>query len=186
MEKERAQLTAAIFNNEKEAEIFEWLVLMLPDYGTRPFNKRLETWLNKCAMQRFGTEVYKNWGMNGEDKTFSKVTFYMHKADYPTDTTRYELSVNYKGKNAQYDYETKKIEIREHSENERLFSVSDASELIERARSIVTNRIENVKKMRDNLAHLEELQRERGSLQSAIKTFNEKLSYAVADTMRVK
>jgi hypothetical protein len=183
MDKLKTQLTAAILNSQKEAEIFGWMALTLPEYGTKPFNKRLETWLNKQAGDRFGTEVYKNWGMNGEDKTYPKVSFYLTKSSY---SDKYELSVNYKGKQAQYDYDTKTTELRDRNENEKLLGLANIGDIVDSSNRIVTNRTENVVKMQSNIKELAKLTKERDDLKAKISAYNDKISYAISDEMRIK
>lgn len=187
MNNEKLQLAAAMINHERLSEICDWLVATAPDYGNKPFNKRFETWLNKQAGERFGTEVYKNWGTNGEDKTYPKVTFYLHKSDYQyTDVAKFELSINYRGTTVQYDYETKTSELREHNENEKLYSITSVSDIAEQCAQIAAYRRESVVKMQSNLKQLDKLRAERDKLKAAIDAYNDKISYAISDSMRIK
>lgn len=186
MEKMKLELTAAILNNEKEAEVYDWLALTVPEY-TGQFNKRFETWLNKKASERFGTEVYKNWGMNGEDKEYPKISFYLHKSDYQlTDTPKFEFSFNYKGKTVSYDYENKTTVIRDQNENEKLFGIAGTADIVEWAERVAKNRRENVEKMQSNLRELPKLIAEHDKLKADIEKFNDKISYAISDSMRIK
>lgn len=187
MEKCKAILSAKILDSTKQIEVFEWLAFVAPEYGTKPFNKRFETWLNKKAGERFGTKTLKNWGVHGEDKEFPKVSFYMHKADYQlTYEVKYELSVNYDGKEASYDYDTKTTVIRDRSQNEKLFGLVGVDDLVVWANRIVTNRRESIEKMQGNLKYLPKLMAMRDRLQMEIKDYNDKISYAISDEMRIK
>lgn len=186
MANEKLTLTAKILNTNTEIEVYDWLRLIIPEYGDKPFNKRFETWLNKQASDRFGIEVYKNWGMNGEDREYPKINFYFRKATWSMNGDKYDLSFNYKGKAVQYDYETKQAKISDKSENEQLIGVDSTASIIEWAERIVINRRENVEQMQSNMTQLPKLVAERDKLKAAIEAYNDKISYTISDTMRIK
>jgi hypothetical protein len=166
-------LSAGILNNQKEIEVYEWLRLIVPDYGTKPFNKRFETWLNKQSIERFGTETIHNWGMNGESKSFPKIRFGFTKDTY---SERYQLTFYYKGKGLGYNYETKTDHLRETNEHETLMGLHNAAEIVEWAMRVKDNRAE----------YLPKLMAQRDRLRSEIADHNDKISYAISDIVRVK
>lgn len=184
MNKCKLLLTAAILNNEKEAEIYDWLKLIVPEYKG-VFNKRFETWINKKASERFGDKTIENWGMNGESKTYPRVNFYMRRDDF-MDTVKYEFSFNYEGKTVGYDYDTKTDVLRDHNENEKLFGIKSAEEIVDWSLRVAANRRENVEKMQDNLRNLPALEQERIELKLKLEAYNNKISYAISDQMRIK
>lgn len=188
-EKAKLLLTAAILNNKRQVEIFGWLALVAPDYGTKPFNKRFETWLNKLSSERFGTKTIENWGMNGESKTYPKVTFYLRKEDYQYgdgDDTRFGFNIHYDGKTVRRSFDNKTETIEDSNESEKIFSVTDIAGIVEHSQHIAQFRQHDIDKMEDNMAHLAELEIERAEVNAKLKAYNDKLSYAISDQMRIK
>jgi hypothetical protein len=125
--------------------------------------------------------------MNGEDKEYPRVNFYMHKSDYQlTDEAKYELSVNFDGKELGYDYESRSDVLRDRNQNEKLFGLVGVEDLVTWSNRIVENRREGIEKMQSNLRNLAKLEKERTALKAKIDAYNEKISYAISDTMRIK
>lgn len=183
IERAKLHLTADILNLNREVDIYKWLALAVPDYSTKPFNKRFETWLNKQSSERFGTETIDNWGMYGESKTYPSVNFSLTRDSY-SETS--ELSIRYKGRTLRYNYDDKKNYIGENQETEKLFGLKSASDIVERSTAIVPVRHESIELMQPNLRHLPKLFAQRDALRMAIKDHNDKVSYSIAELVRVK
>lgn len=179
----RCDLTAAILNYEQEAGIYEWLALIVPDYGTRPFNKRLETWLNKLSADRFGTHTVENWGGNGASKEFENVRFAFRKSDY---SDKFELSFYYAGQATWLDYDDHSYKLHGSNEHETLSNITDANDLATRARELGRSRLEYKVKLQDNLANIDALAIEHDQLRADIKAFNDKLTFAISDDLRIR
>ena len=183
MESNQMKLTAGILNLGKEIEIYDWLALIAGDYGSKPFNKRFETWLNKASAERFGTHTLENWGMNGEAKTFENVRFSFRRKDWGDG---YELNFYYKGQQVGYDYDAKKAVMRESNEKDGLVSVGDIAEVIDWSKKCSANRAMEREKAQGNLKYLAKLMAQRDRLKSEISDHNDKISYLISDEMRIR
>lgn len=183
METNKLKLTAGILNLGKEVEIYDWLALIAPDYGTRPFNKRFETWLNKQSVERFGTHTVENWGMNHESKEFENVRFSFHKQSWGD---KYELTFYYSGQSTYYDYDTKQVKLRDSNEREALVSVESVEQIKEYAQKCSSNRAMEREKARGNLVVLPELMEQQQKIKDLIRTFNDDISYILSDELRIK
>lgn len=187
IDKLKLELTAGILNNEREAEIYDWLALTVPEYGNKPFNKRFETWINKQAEERFGTKTIENWGMNGEAKTYPQVWFTLTKDPYPlSDVPKFEFSFRYEGKMVGYDYGTKKAVMRDHTESEKLFGIKGITDIVEWCGRVSANRRENVLKMQDNNRNIKKLLAHRDKLKELIDAHNESISYIIRQEVGIK
>ena len=182
MQRIELKLQAGIHNAETEATIYEWLAEILPEYGTKPFNKRLETWLNKQSAEKFGEETI-DWGYNEETKTFPRVSFYFRKSDW---SDNFNLSFSYKGEEAGYNYDTRNIEIQARTIREELLGVENNDNLIEQSRRNGEHRRDSIKLMQSNLRDLSQLIGEYDDLKKEISAFNESISYIIADDLRIR
>lgn len=180
----KLKLKAQIYNHEQLIEACKFLQTI--EYNGQ-FNKRFETYLNEESSKVFGTQTIKGWGMNGEDKVYPKVNFYFRKSDFQlTDEPKYELSINYDGQEAGYNYDSKETELRKRSQNEKLFGLKDVEEVKMWAGRIVENRTEGIELMQANIKNFAKLEHERLALKVKIEAYNKKISYAVSDEMRIK
>lgn len=182
MESNKLKLTAGILNLGKEVEIYDWLALVAPDYGTRPFNKRFETWLNKQSIERFGTHTVENWGGAGEHKEFENVRFGFSKKDWGDG---YELNFYYKGQQVRYDYDAKQAFLGDSNEKEGLVSVKDIAEIVEWSKKCSANRAMEREKAQGNLRYIAKLMAQRDSLKEQISAHNDKISYLLSDELRI-
>lgn len=183
MESNKLKLTAGIFNLGKEVEIYDWLALIAGDYGTKPFNKRFETWLNKQSIERFGTHTVENWGGAGEHKEFENVRFGFYKQSWGD---KYELNFYYKGQAVRYDYDAKAAVLGDSNEKEGLLSVSDIAEIVEWSKKCSSNRAMEREKARGNLVVLPELMEQHKKIKELIESFNDDISYIISDELRIK
>ena len=183
MESNKLKLTAGIFNLGKEVEIYDWLALIAGDYGTKPFNKRFETWLNKQSAERFGTHVIEAWGMNGEDKEFENVRFGFSKRDW---SDGYGLDFYYKGQAVRYDYDAKQAVLGDSNEREGLVSLKDIAEIVEWSKKCSSNRAMEREKARGNLKNIAKLAAEHDRLKQQISEYNDKISYIISDELRIR
>jgi len=182
MSNNRLILTAAILNSEREIEIYDWLGRISLEYHGQQ-NKRFETWIDKQASERFGTEIYKNWGLNNENKEFPKVRFHYRKNGI---FDKFELTFYYQGKAGQYDYDAKEYKIVSHNEHETLMNIEHTSNIAQQCIDIVGKRRENLIKMKANLQHLEELETQHAKMLKAIETYNDLISWPLSDTLRIR
>lgn len=183
-ERAKLLLTAGILNNEIEIEVYDWLRLTVPEYGTKPFNKRFETWINKQAAERFGTEVYKNWGMNGEDREYPKIRFSLTKDSY---WDKFEFTFYYLGREVGYDYDTREPVLKDRAnEHEKLFGIHGIEDIVKQATDIAVYRREAIEKMQGNMKYLAKLFAQRDRLRDEIKSHNEQISYVISDIARIK
>jgi hypothetical protein len=183
MENITLKLNAGIYNLGREIEIYKWLAFTAPAYGSKPFNKRLETWLNKASAERFGTHTLEDWGLNHESKIFENVRFSLRKKDYGDG---YELNFYYEGRALQWDYETRTSTLRKSNEKECLYTVESINEITTWAEKIAINRTAEQVKARGNIRALARLTKQRDALKAKISEHNDAISYIVADDLRVK
>lgn len=183
IEHAKLRLTAAILNNEKEIEIYSWLAATVPEYGTRPFNQRFITWLNKKAGERFGTHNVERYGQTG-GVDMPNVNFYMGRTTY-TDKVQFDFSFTYKGKTADYNYPAdggpKEFVLRDSSKHEKMYGVAGVEELVKQVLGYIESRQNQIMKLNQNLADLPELANELLGLQKAVRKYNDKISYAISD-----
>lgn len=183
MESNKLKLTAGILNLGKEVEIYDWLALIAGDYGSKPFNKRFETWLNKQSIERFGTHTVEDWGGAGKHKEFENVRFSFSKKDWGDG---YELNFYYKGQAVGYDYDAKKAVMRDSNEREGLVSVESVDEIVDNAKKCSSNRAMEREKARGNLVVLPELMEQHKKIKELIDSFNRDISYIISDELRIK
>lgn len=183
MESNKLKLTAGIFNLGKEVEIYDWLALIAGDYGTKPFNKRFETWLNKQSAERFGTHIVEDWGGAGKHKEFENVRFGFSKKDWGDG---YELNFYYKGQQVRYDYDAKQAFLGDSNEREGLVSVKDIAEIVDWSKKSSANRAMEREKAQGNLEDIAKLTAERDRLQQQISEHNDRISYLLSDELRIR
>jgi len=183
MENNKLKLTAGILNLGIEVEIYDWLALIAGDYGTKPFNKRFETWLNKQSAERFGTHTVKEWGFDKAGKEFENVRFGFHKQSWGD---RMELNFYYNGKAVGYDYDAKKTVMRNSNERETFVSVESVDQIIDYAKKSSANRAMEREKAQGNLRAIAKLSAERDRLKQLISDHNDKISYIISDELRIR
>lgn len=183
MENSKLKLTAGILNLGKQVEIYDWLALVAPEYGTKPFNKRLETWLNKQSAERFGTHTLEDWGMNHESKEFENVRFSFRRKDWGDG---YELNFYYDGQAIGYNYDAQRAELRKSSEKESLYSVASVEEIADWSKKSSANRAMEREKAQDNLKSLAKLTVQHDKLKAEIAAYNDGISYLLSDELRIR
>lgn len=183
MEAHKLKLSAGIFNLGEEVKIYDWLARAAGEYGTKPFNKRFETWLNKQSAEHFGTYTVKDWGGAGKHKEFENVRFGFSKKDWGDG---YELNFYYKGQQVLRDYEAKQVFLGDTHEKEGLYTVGDIAEVIDWSKKCSANRAMEREKAQGNLEHIAELTAERDRLRQQISEHNDKISYLLSDELRIK
>lgn len=183
METNKMKLTAGILNLGKEVEICDWLALVAPEYGTKPFNKRFETWLNKQSAARFGTHTIENWGIDGEDKEFENVRFGFHKQSWGDG---YELNYYYKGQAVGYDYDAKAPTMRESNEREGFVAITSVDDIAMWAKRCSQNRTMEREKAQGNLRYIAKLMAQRDRLKQEISEHNDRISYLISDELRIR
>lgn len=179
----KCKLSAAILNYQREAEIYDWLALTAPGYTQKQFNKRYETWINKQSIERFGSETIGNWGLHGESKQHPAVNFSLAKSSYSSD---YELRFSYTGQTAGIDYDNHRYVLRKSTEWETLYTVTSVKDITERAAALATSRRAYILQLQDNLQNISALMIEHGQLRADIKAFNDKLTFAISDDLRIR
>ncbi len=191
IENAKLHLKAAIFNNEREAEIYAWIAETVPEYGTKQFNKRFETWLNEKSSKKWGTKTIEDWGLNHESKTYPALSFYMSDEQWP-DTEgnkRYSLSFNYDGQQVgsegYHSEGTYKVLIQKHQENEKIYKVASAAEIVDQAVNVVEIRQNENAKLRANMKALPALKREHDKLEAALEAYHDKIRYAIRDQWKI-
>lgn len=181
METNKLKLTAGILNLGTEVEIYDWLALVAPEYGTRPFNKRFETWLNKKSAERFGTHKVERWG--DEIVDYENVRFSFSKQSWGD---KFELNFYYPGKSVGYDYDAKKAVMRDSNEREGLVSVASVDEIVDWSKKCSSNRAMEREKARGNLTVLPELMKQQQKIKDLICAFNDDISYLLSDELRIR
>lgn len=181
MEKHKITLSAGILNLGKEVEIYDWLALIAPDYGSKPFNKRFETWLNKRSAERFGTHQVERFG--NEKIDYENVRFGFNKQSWGD---KYELNFYYSGKTARYDYDTKTTVMGDSNERECLVSVESIEQIVDYAQKSSSNRAMEREKARGNLTVLPELIALKEKLTDMISSYNDDISYLLSDELRIR
>lgn len=189
------KLEAAIYNAEKEAEIYNWLAVTVPTY-TGQFNKRLETWLNKLSMDKFGNHpIERGWGDNATTKDYPNVNFWMERNDSFQGEMRFSLSFHYDGR--EYDRhidfgpnndERKQIEqLRKSNQREQIYAFSDLKELTAQVANVGEGRAASAKELRQFTPEvLSNLVAEHDRLTVEVKSFNDRVVWPIGDDLRIK
>lgn len=188
-------LKAEILNSTKEIELLQYVYSVLPEYKG-VLNKRLETMLVKKLAEKYGTYEYKynnepntpNYNKPSEyDKTINNVTAYLSKETYSR--TYYKLTISYKGTEWRDTWNDDNEKSKQFVATNRTLQLYSWEDLVELAQQI-TGRIEylnnTIVQLKDNIKHLDKYTREYKKLQQAIRDHNEKISYVLADRLRIK
>jgi len=179
---EKLQLEAAIYNAEKMIEIYEFIAST--NYSGQ-FNKRYQTYLDKMSSEKFGTQVYPQWGMNGEDKIFPLVNFGMTRDEF-SDEAKYRITFYYKGQAVDWDTDKREYRMREKSESDYSYSITSANDYVKAAKDRIEYLKSSLAKFRDNLAHIDDLKAEHDKVEAIVKAYNDKLSWPISDRLRIK
>jgi hypothetical protein len=175
------QLQATIHNLEQESAIWRWVALTAPHYGTKPFNKRFETWLNKESMSFFGEETVQRFdGM----QQIPKIRFGFRKSDY---SDYFEFSFYYPSQTVAQDYDTHTFKLRDGaSEREYITGIHNLDELVGWADKIPANRQMERAKAQGNLRDLAKLEARKEELSKLVTEYNDSISYCLGDAMRLR
>jgi hypothetical protein len=191
---EQAKLltTAAILNNVKELEYTLFLQTVTNEY-TGQLNKRFETYLNKALAETYGTYEYKyydepntpNYCKASEyDKTINNVSAYLSSETYSV--KYFKLTVSYIGTEMVRDYDAKEYKLGKRNQSLQFYTWETLDDLKQQ----LTNKIKYINndliKIKENQKHLDKFAREHNTLVEQIKAYNDKISYTIADTYRIK
>jgi len=189
-ESEKNMLQAALLNSAKEVEYLEFLAEVLPEY-TGVLNKRFETFISKKLAEKYGTYEYKHYDSSyGEkagtpseyDRTINNVTPYLSGQTYVSDRKYWKLGMHYKG--TEYNrYDQKLVERNQTLE---LYSWESLDELAKHVQGKIEYTNKEIAKIKKNIQHLDSYARTYNKLVDQIAEYNDKISYVIADSYRIK
>lgn len=191
---EKAKLTvkATILNLAKEIELSEFIQSVVASY-TGQLNKRFETAVNKALAEKYGTYEYKFYdesygdkaGTPSEyDKTINNISAWLSSETYSK--KYFKLGLHYKGTEAWYNYDTKKQELAQRNQTLEFYSWGDLDELAKQVTGRIQSLNNEMAKVKDNQKHLDKYAREQRALVEKLNAYNDKISYVLAESYRIK
>lgn len=194
IERAKLQVKATILNIAKELEYTEFLQSVVAGYNGQ-LNKRFETAINKALGDKYGTYEYKynnepgtvSFGKPSEyDKTISNITAWLSGETFASERKYWKLGIHYKGTEVGRDYDAKKDILTARSQTLEFYSWENIEELAQQLTGKIKYLNIELEKVKDNQKHLSKYAREHNALIEKLNAYNDKISYTIADSYRIK
>ena len=192
IERNKGHLKAELLNLIKEIELIEFLTSTIPKY-TGPLNKRFETFINKELAIKYGTYEYKYYdesygvkaGTASEyDKTINNISAWLSSETYSK--KYYKIGLHYQGTEFNYNSDDKEYKYTSRQKTVEAYSWESLFELVAQLESKLTYTNQSIIKIKDNQKHLDKYARECNKLVDQINAYNDKISYVISDSYRIK
>lgn len=177
-------IKAAIFNANKEIDILKAVEKLSGAY-TGQFNKRYETYMEKGLAAAFGTYHYESDYSAEQSRDINNVRLSMQKRDYGMGVS-YSIALHYQGQESGWSHDKKMNELRDKYMSFDFYSTEKAQDVTDACAGYIKYRTESIDKLKSNLTKIKGLMSEHDKLVAAVEAYNNKISYAVTDILRIK
>lgn len=189
IERAKLQVKATILNLAKEIELTKFIQEVTSTY-TGQLNKRFETAVNKALAEKYGTWHYQDrnpgesWSSDEPNKEFSNISAWLSSETYSK--KYFKLGIHYKGTEVGRDYDAKKDTLESRNQTLEFYSWESLDELAKQLTGKITYLNTELGKVKDNQKHLDKYAREHNALIEKLNAYNDKISYTIADSYRIK
>lgn len=174
------KIEKAIYNHRMEMQVLAICLEAIEEYGDKVYNKRFATFVNKELIKVFGSKFYERYGR--DDEEVGNAYCYLTKEEFVN--TRFNIV--YIGKEIRTDYDNNKLYLGDSNVHEIYYSADTLSDLKDTLNARIEFTDKLIEKIKLNKKNLKALTKEHDKLVEKVDTFNNKLTYVLSDSLRIK
>lgn len=180
--KTELEIEKAIYNHTMEMQVLAICIDAIEEYGDKVYNKRFANFVNKKLIKVFGSKFYERYGR--DDEEVGNAYCYLSHEQFTQRHTRFHIV--YLGKEVRTDYENKTLYLGDTNKHEIYYSTDTISDLKDTLNARIEYSDSIIEKIKLNRKNLKALTAEHNKLVKMVETFNNKLTYVLGDSLRIK